>query len=181
MAGYKRILLKLSGEVLAGGAAFGPFISRNLTRVPAIRTLEQFKDLMHNGTDYRSPDSPPNTPILQVMPWPVYGKMTDRELEAIYEFLRAIPVINPRPASCVAWRSSWSWQPEAPVRSSGSGGADRMSASWRTGPVSIRSTLMVLIVWPRSTVMREFSRTCRAELPITKERLEPGPVSIRSP
>ena len=28
---------------LAGGAAFGPFISRNLTRVPAIRTLEQFK------------------------------------------------------------------------------------------------------------------------------------------
>jgi len=87
---------------LAGGAAFGPFISRNLTRVPAIRTLEQFKDLMHNGTDYRSPDSPPNTPILQVMPWPVYGKMTDRELEAIYEFLRAIPVINPRPASCVA-------------------------------------------------------------------------------
>src|SRR5262245_56946030 len=87
---------------LAGGAAFGRFISRNLTRVPAIRTLEQFKDLMHNGTDYRVPDSPPNTPILQVMPWPVYGKLTDRELEAIYEFLRAIPVINPRPASCVA-------------------------------------------------------------------------------
>jgi hypothetical protein len=85
---------------LAGGAAFGPFISRNLTRVPALRTLEQFKDLMRNGTDYRQP--PDGTPILQVMPWPVYGKMSDRELEAIYEFLRAIPVINPRPASCVA-------------------------------------------------------------------------------
>ena len=83
---------------LAGGAAFGPFISRNLTRVPEFRTLEQFKDLMRNGTDYRA-DA---TPILQVMPWPVYGKMSDRELEAIYEFLRAIPVINPRPASCVA-------------------------------------------------------------------------------
>jgi hypothetical protein len=35
------------------------------------------------------------------MPWPVYGKMTDRELEAIYEYLRAIPMINPRPAFCV--------------------------------------------------------------------------------
>jgi hypothetical protein len=85
---------------LAGGAAFGPFISRNLTRVPALRTLEQFKDLMRNGTDYRQPAD--DTPILQVMPWPVYGKMSDRELEAIYEYLRAIPLINPRPSACVA-------------------------------------------------------------------------------
>jgi len=84
---------------LAGGAIFGPFVSRNLTRVPSLRTLEQFKDLMRNGTDYRQP--PDDTPILQVMPWPVYGKMSDRELEAIYEYLRAIPVINPRPAFCV--------------------------------------------------------------------------------
>jgi len=36
------------------------------------------------------------------MPWPVYSHMSDRELEAIYEFLRAIPVINPRPAACTA-------------------------------------------------------------------------------
>jgi hypothetical protein len=89
---------------LAGGAAFGPFISRNLTRVPELRTLEQFIDMMRNGTDYRpaASDMPPNTPILQVMPWPVYGKMSDRELAAIYEYLRAIPVINPRPAACAA-------------------------------------------------------------------------------
>jgi hypothetical protein len=33
---------------------------------------------------------PPDTPILQVMPWPIYGKMTDCYLRAIYEFLRAI-------------------------------------------------------------------------------------------
>ena len=85
---------------LAGGAAFGPFVSRNLTRVPAIRTLDQFKDLMRNGTDYRTPAD--GTPILQVMPWPVYGKMSDRELAAIYEYLSAIPVINPRPAACTA-------------------------------------------------------------------------------
>ena len=87
---------------LAGGAAFGPFVSRNITPrangLPAGRTLEQFKQIMHEGTDFRNP--PDTTPILQVMPWPVYGKMTDRELEAIYEFLRAIPMINPRPAFC---------------------------------------------------------------------------------
>ena len=87
---------------LAGGAAFGPFVSRNLTPrangLPANRTLEQFKQLMRHGTDFRN-DA---TPILQVMPWPVYGKMSDRELEAIYEFLRAIPTIDPRPASCTA-------------------------------------------------------------------------------
>jgi hypothetical protein len=87
---------------LAGGAAFGPFVSRNLTPrangLPANRTLAQFKELMHTGKDFRN-DA---TPILQVMPWPVYGKMSDRELEAVYEYLRAIPMINPVPASCVA-------------------------------------------------------------------------------
>ena len=89
---------------LAGGAAFGPFVSRNLTPrangLPAGRTLAEFKEIMHAGTDFRNP--PDGTPILQVMPWPVYGKMSDRELAAIYEFLRAIPMINPRPAFCVA-------------------------------------------------------------------------------
>jgi hypothetical protein len=64
--------------------------------LPAGRTLEQFKELMHIGTDFRGDASP----LLQVMPWPVYGKMSDRELEAIYEFLRAIPSIDPRPAFC---------------------------------------------------------------------------------
>jgi hypothetical protein len=89
---------------LAGGAAFGPFVSRNITPradgLPAGRTLEQFKELMRHGTDFRNP--PDGTPILQVMPWTVYGKMSDRELEAIYEFLKAIPTISPRPAFCVA-------------------------------------------------------------------------------
>jgi hypothetical protein len=85
---------------LAGGAQFGPFVSRNITPrangLPANRTLAQFKELMREGTDFFGGDT------LQVMPWPVYGKMSDRELEAIYEFLRAIPMINPRPAECSA-------------------------------------------------------------------------------
>ena len=87
---------------MAGGAVFGPFVSRNITPrangLPANRTLEQFKEIMHHGTDFAGGA----TPILQVMPWPVYGNMSDRELEAIYEFLRAIPTINPRPAFCTA-------------------------------------------------------------------------------
>jgi hypothetical protein len=87
---------------LAGGAVFGPFVSRNITPrangLPANRTLEEFVQLMREGTDFAGGA----TPILQVMPWPVYGKMSDRELAAIYEFLRAIPMINPRPAFCAA-------------------------------------------------------------------------------
>ena len=87
---------------LAGGAQFGPFTSRNITPrangLPANRTLAQFKQVMREGTDFFGGA----TPTLQVMPWPVYGKMSDRELEAIYEFLRAIPTINPRPAECTA-------------------------------------------------------------------------------
>lgn len=85
---------------LAGGAVFGPFVSRNLTPrdngLPANRTLAEFKETMRTGKDFRTD----GTPILQVMPWPVYGKMSDHELEAVYEFLRAIPMINPRPAFC---------------------------------------------------------------------------------
>ena len=63
-----------------------------------IRTLDQFIDIMRNGTDLRTPAD--GNPILQVMPWPVYGKMSNRELAAIYEYLKAIPLINPRPAFC---------------------------------------------------------------------------------
>jgi hypothetical protein len=37
---------------------------------------------------------PAISPLLQIMLWPVYGKMSDRELQAIYEFLRAIPCVG---------------------------------------------------------------------------------------
>ncbi|MDO9106643.1 MAG: cupredoxin family copper-binding protein [Methylovulum sp.] len=85
---------------LAGGKAFGPFISANLTPdntgKPAGVTLAQFKDLMRTGKD---PHTPGNT--LQVMPWPVYGMMSDRDLEAIYAYLTSIPkATQPEPAAC---------------------------------------------------------------------------------
>ena len=78
---------------------FGPFVSRNITPdqtgKPAGLTLGEFINLMRTGQD---PDAPLGV-LLQVMPWPVFGKKTDRELKAIYEYLSAIPSRpdNPNP------------------------------------------------------------------------------------
>lgn len=83
---------------LAGGTAFGPFISRNLTPdaegLPAGLTFNQFRRVMRRGTDFKQ--IPPHVPsdegdLLQVMPWPVYEDMTNHDLGAIYEYLKAIP------------------------------------------------------------------------------------------
>ena len=81
---------------LSGGTTFGPFTSRNLTPdsngLPAGLTLEEFIHVLRTGEDTTSPFNPPfDGGLLQVMPWPVYGKMTDRDLKAIYEYLSAIP------------------------------------------------------------------------------------------
>lgn len=81
---------------LAGGVHFGPFVSKNLTpdpqqgNRPEGLTLAEFMTVMKTGHD---PDQPGQ--ILQVMPWPVYRHMTDHDLEAIYEFLTAIPPAQP--------------------------------------------------------------------------------------
>jgi hypothetical protein len=80
---------------LAGGVAFGPFLSHNITPdadgKPFGLSLGQFKQVMRTGHD---PKDPPDD-ILQVMPWPVYGNMTDHDLKAVYEFLRSIPPAQP--------------------------------------------------------------------------------------
>ena len=83
---------------LAGGVAFGPFTSRNITprgadRLPAGLTLREFKETLRRGTDLKN-RHPEISPLLQVMPWPVYGNMTDRDLESVYEYLRAIPCVG---------------------------------------------------------------------------------------
>ena len=92
-----------SAQYLTGGRQFGPFTSRNLTPDstgrPAGLSLSEFLNLMHTGID---PDWNPSSgrpQILQVMPWPVIGKKTDRDLTAIYEYLSAIPSLpnNPNP------------------------------------------------------------------------------------
>jgi hypothetical protein len=79
-----------AANYLAGGQQFGPFTSDNITPdangLPAGLTFAEFRTLLRTG---HAPDEPDQ--ILQVMPWPVYGDMTDRDLKAIYEYLSTIP------------------------------------------------------------------------------------------
>jgi hypothetical protein len=97
-------------KYLAGGVAFGPFISRNLTPDstgrPAGLTLSEFKAVMRSGTDFKAipPHVPGNPGLLQVMPWPAFRSGTDRFLEAIYEYLSAIPCLPGGPAPGSATR-----------------------------------------------------------------------------
>jgi hypothetical protein len=96
----------------------GPdIISRNLTpdkngRPEGGHTLEEFKQILRKGTDFDhihptcQSDTDPNIAagicvpppvdgnLLQVMPWPVFHSMTDHQIEAIYEYLSAIPCID---------------------------------------------------------------------------------------
>jgi hypothetical protein len=87
-------------QYLSGGRQFGPFTSANLTPDalgrPAGLTLQGFITLLRTGHD---PDAPAGSTPLQVMPWPVFGKKTDQDLRAIYEYLSSIPSRpdNPNP------------------------------------------------------------------------------------
>jgi hypothetical protein len=95
-----------TAQYLSGGRTFGldavdgktPIISANITPDrtgrPAGLTLKQFLNVMHTGRD---PDEPAR--LLKVMPWPLYRWKTDRDLSAMYEYLRAIPSLpdNPNP------------------------------------------------------------------------------------
>jgi hypothetical protein len=82
---------------LSGGRPIGPFTARNLTPNrtgrPANLDLETFIETMRTGVDTKN-GHPAISPLLQVMPWPVYAHMTDRDLTAIYEFLRTIPCVG---------------------------------------------------------------------------------------
>src|SRR5262249_55763623 len=70
---------------------------------------QEFTNILRTGHDYDAahkacPDmsgelgcifSPPFAAgLLQVMPWPVQGNMSDNDIAAIYEYLRAIPCIS---------------------------------------------------------------------------------------
>ena len=110
---------------LGGGRNFGPvvpgssanIISRNLTPdrtgLPeGGETFEDFLLIMRTGVDMdhlhptctggviNSGCVPPpyDGDLLQVMPWPNFGNMTDHDLRAIYEYLSAIPCIAGPPA-----------------------------------------------------------------------------------
>jgi len=100
------------------GNYLGPYIiTRNLTPnkygLPeGGRTLSEFMQILRTGVDLdhihptcTSPGPPHPSPaycipppvdgsLLQVMPWPNYQDMSDHDIEAIYEFLSAIPCID---------------------------------------------------------------------------------------
>ena len=100
------------------GAYVGPdIITRNLTpdkngRPEGGHTLAEFKEILRTGHDFDNihptcqSSTDPNVGLgvcipppvdgskLQVMPWPVFQSMTDHQLDAIYEYLSAIPCID---------------------------------------------------------------------------------------
>jgi hypothetical protein len=88
---------------LSGGTPlFGPFfIPRNLTPdktgLPeGGASFEEFLSIIRTGVD---PDHahPQFGPLLQVMPWPTFHNMTDRDIRAIYEYLSTIPCLEGDP------------------------------------------------------------------------------------
>jgi hypothetical protein len=83
-----------AANYLAGGRPFGPnLVSPNITPdaegKPAGATFDEFLEYLRTGRDDEDGH------ILQVMPWPVYRKMTNQDLRAVYEYLRAIPHAEP--------------------------------------------------------------------------------------
>jgi hypothetical protein len=98
------------------GNYVGPdMISRNLTpdktgRPEGGNTLAQFMEILRTGRDFDNlhptctaalplptPTNcippPVDGSLLQVMPWPVFHNMTGHQIEAIYEYLSAVPCI----------------------------------------------------------------------------------------
>ena len=105
---------------LGGGRDFGPFpapgnfphiISRNLTpdksgKPEGGASLEEFIHIIRTGEDmdhlHPTCTGAPNGQCLpapfdgtrlQIMPWPIQAKMSDHDLEAIYEYLSTIPCV----------------------------------------------------------------------------------------
>ena len=96
----------------------------NTGRPEGGHTLAEFKEILRNGTDFdhihpictaaqlaqieATTDPNASLPVcipatmgnsvdgdlLQIMPWPVHHNMTDHQIEAIYEYLSAIPCID---------------------------------------------------------------------------------------
>jgi hypothetical protein len=108
---------------LGGGDDFGALIpgtahiiSRNLTPdntgLPAGgHTYDEFLQIMRTGADmdnaHPNCSGAPNDgcllppfkgDLLQIMPWPTFQGMSDHEIRAIYEYLKAIPCVTGPPA-----------------------------------------------------------------------------------
>jgi hypothetical protein len=80
---------------------------RDFDHIHPTCTAAQLADIQNGGTPACIPTGPiPTSPgqpdyqnnvdgnLLQVMPWPTFSHMTDHDIEAIYEYLSAIPCID---------------------------------------------------------------------------------------
>lgn len=76
------------GVAVSGGgvSAVSANITPDATGKPAGLSLAAFKNLLRTGQD---PDVA--GALLPVMPWPIFGMMSERDLNAVYEYLSSIP------------------------------------------------------------------------------------------
>lgn len=85
----------LAGNIEIFGPDLAPRnITPNANGDPAGLSLDQFLETIRTGRDLknRAPHLPSaDNDLLQIMPWPAFRQMSDRDLKAIYEYLRAIP------------------------------------------------------------------------------------------
>lgn len=126
---------------LGGGNDFGAFpdpagpfphiVSRNLTpdktgKPEGGTSLQDFILIIRTGIDLDKlhptckgkPDgkclpAPFSGDLLQIMPWPTYANMTDRDLQAIWEYLSAIPCLEDTPPTPI--KRCGSGTPPGPV------------------------------------------------------------------
>jgi len=103
------------GELAVPAIGSAHIISRNLTPAPNNKTglpggditYEKFLQIIRHGTDFDNLHptctAAPNTGcipfpfdgnLLQIMPWPNFKDLTDRETRAVYEYLKAVPCIQ---------------------------------------------------------------------------------------
>jgi hypothetical protein len=84
------------GVPFQGSVLAAPNLTPDSSGLPGGMTYDDFKNAMQNGEVSRKPGH-----VLQVMPWPVYRKMYENDLNAIYQYLSALPPAQPG-GSCTA-------------------------------------------------------------------------------
>lgn len=90
-------------------AEFKPILRRgtDFDHIHPTCTASQLNDIQNGGTPVCIPTGPivydaggdtynniPDGNLLQIMPWPTFSNMSDRDIEAIYTYLSAIPCID---------------------------------------------------------------------------------------
>ena len=84
-----------------GGATFGEFYETIRHGIDHDHLHPNCGEVINGVTVTTNCFNPPfNGDLLQVMPWPAYQDWTDRDLVAVYEYLKAIPCIQSSGHDC---------------------------------------------------------------------------------